>query len=128
LDFCLDQGNAVFINLFLQSRIYKTLIRYLTYENLEDEERFLLLYNKQTPDLEKFMDLYEFIVLCFVKWNNKFGVANKKKTPFEKNLKTLKKNNKNVQKILVYINQTENELGNLIRIFHKQRKVICLTG
>lgn len=79
------------------------MIRYLTYENLNDDERFLLLYSKQTPDLENFLKIYEYCILLFYKWNKKYGICVKKKTPFFKNFKILKNGNKNISSFIDYI-------------------------
>ena len=45
IDKCLNKKNSVFINFFLQHKLYKNLVRYLIYENLQDENRFVIFFN-----------------------------------------------------------------------------------
>ena len=45
IDTCLNKKNSVFINFFLQHVLYKNLVRYLLYENLSEESRFVIFFN-----------------------------------------------------------------------------------
>jgi len=60
--------------------------KYLIYENLYDEDWFMIFFNKDTPDYEKAIDFYYSCIIYFVKWDKNFGKIKSGKTPFRKNL------------------------------------------
>lgn len=110
LDNSLKKKASTFINFFLQHKIYKVLIKYLKYENLYDQERFMLFFNKKTEDYEKAIDFYQLLIILFIKWDLKFGKTKNIITPFKKNIKRLIKENKEIQKFVFYINNIEREI------------------
>ena len=73
LDFILMKKDSYFINFFLKDILYKKLRKYLIYENLYDEDRFMLFFNKLTEDYDRSIDFYYFVIVLFKKWNDKLG-------------------------------------------------------
>ena len=110
LDNCLKKKKSIFINFFLSHKIYKVLIKYLKYENLYDEDRFMLFFNNKTVDYDKAIDFYQLLIILFIKWDKKFGKTKNILTPFKKNIKRLIKDNKEIKKYVFYIENIQREI------------------